>query len=248
MLQRGLIARNIETKPYELFWLANASEARDLSPSDRYCRKIEDSLDQEVDFPVGMCCAICIHDTHTCTHSYTQTHMYRSCLSLSDSLVGIAWADEGARTALSDAVVAHSSMSFSSSSAQLTLSDCLHKFTTVELLGPEDPWYCTHCKALMQASKHLELWSRPDYLVVQLKRFHVAQGFYFREKIDCMVEYPHELDLTPFLTGPQRQQQVSHTLTHIHAYTHAQTHQRSLAFQRGSTWMPRGTCTGLWVW
>ena len=56
-------------------------------------------------------------------------------------------------------------------------------------------------------------------LVVQLKRFHVAQGFYFREKIDCMVEYPHELDLTPFLTGPQRQQQVQDSTRRVHAQT-----------------------------
>lgn len=54
----------------------------------------------------------------------------------------------------------------------------------------EDKVYCRNCKEFMEATKQMEVWRRPDALVVHLKRFHVSRGFYFREKIDINVDYP----------------------------------------------------------
>lgn len=68
--------------------------------------------------------------------------------------------------------------------------------------------YCRECKEFMEVTKQMEVWRRPDTLVVHLKRFHVSRGFYSREKIDVNVGYPEELDLTEYVKGPEEEQSV----------------------------------------
>jgi len=85
------------------------------------------------------------------------------------------------------------------------LSTCLDLFTEVEKLGPEDAWYCGHCKDHVQATKKFDLWKLPQILVVHLKRFSYKKRYYYgREKLDTFVDYPiYDLDLTPYVKGPQ---------------------------------------------
>lgn len=51
----------------------------------------------------------------------------------------------------------------------------------------------------------MDLWSTPDILVIQLKRFQYIPGQYFvhREKISDVVDFPIEgLDLSQYVIGP----------------------------------------------
>lgn len=82
------------------------------------------------------------------------------------------------------------------------LEDCFEKFVEREQLGADDPWYCPTCKDHKRAYKKFDLWSTPEVLVIQLKRFQYAQGTYFvhRDKISSLVQFPLEgLDLTQYV-------------------------------------------------
>ncbi|KAG9120172.1 CSN-associated deubiquitinating enzyme Ubp12 [Ceratobasidium sp. 392] len=73
----------------------------------------------------------------------------------------------------------------------ITLEDCLDELTKLEQLGASDSWYCSRCKQHRQATKQLELWSTPNILILQIKRF--TKGL----KIDELVTFPiQNLDLS----------------------------------------------------
>eukprot|EP00911_Craspedida_sp_UC1_P002439 UC1_evm1s1817 len=106
-----------------------------------------------------------------------------------------------------DACVVHASKDLKQSAQKvLTLEDCLSHFSKSEELEGDDKAYCSTCKEFQEATKRIEIWRRPDTLMVHLRRFHVSRGFFSREKIDATVEYPIEsLDLEPFIKGPDSQ-------------------------------------------
>lgn len=89
---------------------------------------------------------------------------------------------------------------------RVTLQDCFERFAQREQLGENDKWYCSNCKEQVCAYKKMDLWRLPPVLVVHLKRFQYAQGFYssyLRGKIDDMVHFPtRELDLSSATLGP----------------------------------------------
>jgi len=82
-----------------------------------------------------------------------------------------------------------------------TLNECVDLFTSEEQLAETDSWYCPTCKKHQRAFKKLDLWSLPQILIVQLKRFQYSR--YSREKIDTPVVIPIKgLDLTDKLADP----------------------------------------------
>lgn len=85
----------------------------------------------------------------------------------------------------------------------ISLDKCIDLFTSIEKLGPEDPWYCSKCKEFRQATKKFDLWKLPPVLVVHLKRFSYKNR-YWREKLETFVDYPISgLDLSNAVKGPQ---------------------------------------------
>ena len=78
----------------------------------------------------------------------------------------------------------------------ITLQQCLQMFIEPEVLGPDDKWYCPHCKEHMQAEKKMSVWRLPPILIIHLKRFKYYHGSAFgylsdsRVKIDTQVKYP----------------------------------------------------------
>lgn len=83
------------------------------------------------------------------------------------------------------------------SSSQITLQDCLKYFSVEELLKGNDKWYCSKCKNHQVASKKMEIYSVPEFLIVHLKRFSHTRGMFGGRKIDKLVSFPVEgLDLT----------------------------------------------------
>lgn len=84
---------------------------------------------------------------------------------------------------------------------KVSLYDCLKMFSTPEILGEHDLWYCPRCKEHKQATKSIQLWSSGDILTIHLKRFHSARAF--SDKIDMLVEFPIEgLDISNYIADP----------------------------------------------
>ncbi|KAI3638683.1 hypothetical protein MIR68_003181 [Amoeboaphelidium protococcarum] len=91
----------------------------------------------------------------------------------------------------------------SSSSGEVSLYDCFKYFSTPEILGENDAWYCPRCKKHQQASKKMDLYKLPDVLVVHLKRFSHTRNR--RDKIENFIDFPvYGLDLSEYTL--QRQQ------------------------------------------
>lgn len=80
------------------------------------------------------------------------------------------------------------------------LVDCLQSFSTPEVLGEFDLWYCPRCKDHKRATKTIQIWSTGDILTIHLKRFQSARSF--SDKIDLTVDFPIEgLDMSNFVAG-----------------------------------------------
>ncbi|XP_010538864.1 PREDICTED: ubiquitin carboxyl-terminal hydrolase 10-like [Tarenaya hassleriana] len=80
----------------------------------------------------------------------------------------------------------------------ISLFSCMEAFLAEEPLGPDDMWYCPHCKEHRQANKKLDLWKLPDIIVFHLKRFTYSR--YLKNKIDTFVNFPiHDLDLSKYV-------------------------------------------------
>jgi ubiquitin C-terminal hydrolase len=56
------------------------------------------------------------------------------------------------------------------------LNDCLKLFTQPETLTSENPWYCSNCKKHQEATKQMNLWKLPKYLIITLKRFQATKA------------------------------------------------------------------------
>ncbi|KAI5284316.1 CSN-associated deubiquitinating enzyme Ubp12, partial [Ascosphaera aggregata] len=83
----------------------------------------------------------------------------------------------------------------------ISLEDCLDEFGREEILSENDAWYCPRCKTHRRASKKFELWRTPDILVMHLKRF--SSNRIFRDKLDTLVDFPQELDMTDRVMYPE---------------------------------------------
>ena len=59
----------------------------------------------------------------------------------------------------------------SNSNKNIQLTDCLKAFKQSETLDEDNMWYCNKCKDHVQATKKLDLYKLPKYLVLVLKRF-----------------------------------------------------------------------------
>ena len=110
-------------------------------------------------------------------------------------------------------------LSLSNESLVLNLNDCLKLFTQPERLTTDNPWYCSNCKKHQEATKQMNLWKLPKYLIITLKRFQASkasdhyQGYlnpnlnYLLQnrvvynKINNFIEFPlRNLDMSKYLT------------------------------------------------
>lgn len=93
---------------------------------------------------------------------------------------------------------------------KVTLHDCLSKFTQQTRLDEKNQWCCPKCKSFVCADKKVDIWSLPSTLIIHFKRFsQVYDGII---KSDVNIDYPNILDLTEFVSGPQKRQTLKYRL------------------------------------
>lgn len=79
----------------------------------------------------------------------------------------------------------------------VTIYECIEEFKKEEVLSDSNAWYCPRCKDHRLARKKFELWSTPDILIVQLKRFNAFRTTATNiDKTITLVDFPtYGLDL-----------------------------------------------------
>jgi ubiquitin C-terminal hydrolase len=81
--------------------------------------------------------------------------------------------------------------------ADTNLTNCIDKYFENETNITS--WKCTSCKGA-GCNKHTKLWSLPNYLIIQLKRFDNS-----RRKLNTVVDFPlDDLNLTKYVTSDKK--------------------------------------------
>jgi len=66
-----------------------------------------------------------------------------------------------------------------------------------ETLNGDDKWYCGKCKDHVVASKKMEVYRAPQFLIIHFKRFSHRGGIFGSRKINEAIQFPIEgLNLT----------------------------------------------------
>ncbi|CAF2742050.1 unnamed protein product [Rotaria sp. Silwood2] len=118
------------------------------------------------------------------------------------------------RSGIKDLIEDDSVFNSSAGDQDVTLQQCLQLFIEPEVLGPDDKWFCPHCKEHIQAEKKMSVWRLPPILIIHLKRFkynHCSSFGYMsssREKIDTTVKFPiHDLNMAPYCSSISEENQ-----------------------------------------
>jgi ubiquitin carboxyl-terminal hydrolase 4/11/15 len=95
-----------------------------------------------------------------------------------------------------------------SSGGEKTLYDCMKLFSVPETLEEGNEWYCNVCKEHKRATKKMECYRVPKYLVIHLKRFKDAKSTYYNSgsgKNSTKIIFPLDgLDLSTYVTKNER--------------------------------------------
>ena len=90
------------------------------------------------------------------------------------------------------------------------MEQCLETFSKSLPLDKDNMWYCPKCAKHVCATKKTDIWQLPDTIIIQFKRFCLSGWGY--SKIDAIVEYPDEIDFSPYVIGPQRGEKLRYRL------------------------------------
>ena len=93
----------------------------------------------------------------------------------------------------------------------LTIYDALELFHKEDILDGEEKWYCGNCKDYQKASKKIEIYTTPYYLIVQLKRFKKRGALIsslLGSKNETFIDYKEALNLIDFVSGPDKKKSL----------------------------------------
>jgi uncharacterized UBP type Zn finger protein len=72
----------------------------------------------------------------------------------------------------------------------------------------DQTWFCVNCQEKVFPTTSIPIWSVPQLLVFHLVRFTVDRG----NKNDRMVNFPDQLNMAPFVLGPQKAEPLQYRL------------------------------------
>jgi len=79
---------------------------------------------------------------------------------------------------------------------QPTLEDCLNYYVEGETLDGENAWFCEEKEKKINIKKKIQLWSLPNILVIDFKRFNNQS-----KKNQILITFPTDLDLSKYVIG-----------------------------------------------
>ncbi|OHT14167.1 hypothetical protein TRFO_03231 [Tritrichomonas foetus] len=82
-----------------------------------------------------------------------------------------------------------------------SIESFLRAFSSTNKLDEDNKWYCPKCKDHVCADKKLDIWSLPNCLVINFKRF-IFNGKAYR-KNNTNIIFPDRIDMSPYVCGTQ---------------------------------------------
>ena len=99
----------------------------------------------------------------------------------------------------------------SDNKSKITIYDSLELFNKEEILDGEEKWFCNKCEARQKATKKMEIYKIPRYLIIQFKRFK-QRGNIMRNilgsKNDTFIYYNEVLNLSNYVIGPDKDNSI----------------------------------------
>ena len=92
-----------------------------------------------------------------------------------------------------------------------SIYDAFDLFNKEELLEGDNQWYCNKCKIHRNATKKIEIFKTPLYLIVQLKRFKNRSNivrFILGNKNTTYIDYKEVLNLKEFVVGSDKDKSI----------------------------------------
>lgn len=89
-----------------------------------------------------------------------------------------------------------------------TLYDCIDKYCYQETLSGDNLYNCDKCKQKSQATKVLKIWTLPNVLIIQLKRFGTIGAI---TKNNRHIQFPMKLNMSKYLTHPNNATSITNT-------------------------------------
>ena len=96
------------------------------------------------------------------------------------------------------------------SNMDISLQKCFECFSYPDKLDKLNEWFCPKCRKLVRAKAKLDIWSVPDNLILQIKRF-VARD-YSCKKLFSKIDIPEVIDMAPYIIGPQNKEDLKYQL------------------------------------
>ena len=93
---------------------------------------------------------------------------------------------------------------------EVTLQKCFKYFSSNDTLDENNKWFCPHCREFVTADKKMDIWSVPEVLIIQLKRFTRRIGYL--QKWSIPIAYPKILDMSNYVIGPQKNEDLKYQL------------------------------------
>ena len=93
------------------------------------------------------------------------------------------------------------------SKVNLSIYDSFDLFNKEEILEGDNMWFCNKCKKHQNASKKIEIYRTPLYLIIQFKRFKHRNNFvkaFIGNKNETLIDYKEILNLSEFVVGPDK--------------------------------------------
>ncbi|CAH1801921.1 unnamed protein product [Owenia fusiformis] len=99
-------------------------------------------------------------------------------------------------------------------SQPINLDTCLQSFTREEVLGEDEMWYCSKCKAHRVALKKMQIWKLPPILIIHLKRFQFLNTKWVKSQ--KIVKFPiNDFDPTNYIASRQLHRNVPHNTSAV---------------------------------
>lgn len=95
-----------------------------------------------------------------------------------------------------------------------TLEQSFSRLTSRDMLQGRNRYKCEHCKSLQDARKQTSIHDAPQTLVVHFKRFQFSLH---SSKVNKHVQYPAELNLTPFMSSGRPSPRYSLAAVVVHS-------------------------------